>query len=72
MAYNENIKTFEAISKHLEMEDEHQKSLPFSNVAFVALDSKPECKRPFCGKQTKKALRAPQKSLHKNGVAKSQ
>ena len=28
MAYNDNIKTFEAISKHLEMEDERQKSLP--------------------------------------------
>jgi len=36
MAHNENIKTFDAISKHLEMEDECQKSLAPSNVALVA------------------------------------
>ena len=54
MAYNKNIKTFDAISKHLEMEDERQKSLAPPNVALVAKESKPKGKRPSCGKQAKK------------------
>jgi len=36
MAHNNNIKTFETILKHLEMEGELQKSLAPPNVALVA------------------------------------
>ena len=54
MAHNENIKTFDAISKHLEMEDKRQKSLVPPCVALVAKGSKPKGKRPFRSKQAKK------------------
>jgi len=54
MAYNDNIKTFKAISKHLEMEDECQKSLSSSNVSFVAMGCKPKGKRPFLASRPKK------------------
>jgi len=36
MAHNDNIKTFETISKHLEMEQECLKSFPSSSAALVA------------------------------------
>ena len=36
IAHNENIKTFEAISKHLEMEEERWKLSTHSNMTFVA------------------------------------
>jgi len=49
-AHNDNKKTFEAISKHLEMADERQKWLTPPNVAFVAKGSKPKGKRPIHGK----------------------
>jgi len=45
MAHNENIKTFDAISKHLEMEDERQKSLTPPSVALVAKGGKSKGKR---------------------------
>jgi len=54
MAHNENIKTFDAVSKHLEMEDERQKSLAPLSVALVAKGGKSKGKRPFHGKQAKK------------------
>jgi len=50
MALNENIKTFNVISKHLEMKEEGQKSHAPSNVALVAKGSKLKGKRPFHGK----------------------
>jgi len=59
MAYNDNIKTFKAISKHLGMEDERQKLLVSLSVAFTAKGSKPKGKRFFRGKQAQKGRRAP-------------
>ena len=56
--------------KHLEMEDERQKSLTPLSVAFVAKGSKPKGKTLFRGKQTKKSPRAPQNSQPKKGIAK--
>jgi len=61
MAHIENVKTVDAISKHLGIEDEHKKSLAPSHVALVAKGSKPKCKRPFRGKQAKK-VNAPLKT----------
>ena len=72
MAHNDNIKTSKAISKHLEMEDERQKSLVPLSVAFVAKGSKPKGKRPFCVKQAKKGPRAPENSRPGKGIAKKQ
>jgi len=54
MAHNENIKTFDVVLKHLEMEDERQKSLAPPSVALVAKGGKSKGKRPFHGKQAKK------------------
>ena len=54
MAHNDNIKTFDAISKRLEMEDERQKSLTPPFVALVVRGSEPKGKRPFRDKQVKK------------------
>jgi len=71
MAHNENIKTFDAISKHLQMEDEH-KSLALPNVALVAKGSKPKGKRPFRGKQAKKGQRSLQNSRPRKGITKKQ
>jgi len=59
MAYNDNIKTFDAVLKHLEMEDEQQKSFAPPSVALVAKGGKSKGKRPFCGKQAKKDQHAP-------------
>ena len=42
MTHNENIKTFEVVSKHLEMEHERLKSFPSSNVELVAKGSGPK------------------------------
>jgi len=53
MVHDESIKTFEAISKHLEMDDERQKSLLSYSVAFITKGSKPKGKRPFLGEQAK-------------------
>jgi len=62
MAHNGNIKTFNDISKHLEVEDEHKKSLAPANVALVAKGSKHEGKRLFSAKQAKKGQSVPQNS----------
>ena len=51
MAYNDNIKTFDAVWKHLEMEDVRQKALAPPSVALVARAGKTKGKRPFRGKQ---------------------
>jgi len=72
MAHNDNIKTFQKIPKHLEMEDERQKSFAPPNVALVAKGSKPKGKRPFRGKQAKKGPHSPQNSRPGKGIAKKQ
>ena len=72
MAHNDNIKTFQKIPKHLEMEDERQKSFAPPNVALVAKGSKPKGKRPFRGKQAKKGPHSPQNSRLGRGIAKKQ
>jgi len=56
MAHNDNIKTFDTISKHLEIEDERQKSVAPPSVALVA----------------KKGQHAPQSCRPGKGVAKKQ
>jgi len=45
MAHNKNLKNFDAISKHLEMEEERKKLLIPPNVALVAKGSKPKGKK---------------------------
>jgi len=70
MAYNENIKTFDAILKHLEMEDERQKSLAPPSVALVSRGGKSKGNRPFRGKQAKKDQHAPQSSRPKKDIVK--
>jgi len=72
MAYNKNIKTFNAISKHLEIEDERQKSLAPPSVALVAKGGKPKGKRPFRGKQAKRGQHVPQNSRPGKSIAKKQ
>jgi len=59
MSHNENRKTLKAISKHLEMEDELQKSLAPFSVAFVTKGDKRKGIRPFHGKQAKKGPHKP-------------
>ena len=68
-AHNESIKTFEAISTHLEMEDECLKSLAPSSVAFVG---KVASLKVYRGKQTKKGPHTPQNSWPKARIAKKQ
>ena len=72
MAHNDNIKTFDAVSKHLEMEDERQRALVHPSVALVAKGGKSKGKRPFRGKQAKKGQHAPQSSRVGKGMAKKQ
>ena len=72
MEHNKNIKTFKAILKHLEMEDEHQKSLRPSSTTFITKGSKPKGKWPFHVKQAKKDPCAPQNSQPKNDIAMKQ
>jgi len=62
MAHNDNIKTFDAISKHLKMEDERQKSLAPPSVSLVIEGGKSKGKTPFHGKQAKKGQHAPRSS----------
>jgi len=45
MAHNDNVKTFDVVSKHLEMEDERQKSLAPPSVALVAKGGKMKGRR---------------------------
>jgi len=47
MAHNENIKTLDSISKQLEIEDEHQKSLVPPNVALITKGRKYKGKKAF-------------------------
>ena len=70
MVHNENIKTFDAILKHLKMEDERKKSLAPLNMALISKESKG--KRPFHGKQAKKGPCTPQNSRPRKGTAKKQ
>ena len=70
MAHNNNIKTFKAISKHLELEGERQKSRAPPSVALVAKESKPEGKSAFYAKQATKGPHTPQNSRPGKGIAK--
>ena len=72
MAHNDNIKTFDVVSKHLEMEDEQQKALAPPSVALVSKGGKTKGKRSFRGKQAKKGQHAHQSSQPGKGVAKKQ
>ena len=72
MSHNDNIKTFDAVLKHLEMEDERQKSLAPLSAELVAKGGKLKGKRPFRGKQAKKSQPASQNSRLGKGVAKKQ
>jgi len=40
MAHNDNIKTFDAISKHLEMEDERQKKIVYPSICGISRQRK--------------------------------
>ena len=70
MAHNDHINTFEAISKHLEMEEERLKQYAPSSMAFVAKGSGPKGRKPYCGKKPKKGHRPPQNSRSNAGTAK--
>ena len=65
MSHNENIQTFEVISKHLKMEEEHISAYAPSNVAFA-----PKGNMPYRGKKPKKGPCPPQNSRFKGGFAK--
>jgi len=69
MTHNENIKTFEAISKHLEMEEERIKVYTPGNMAFVVKGSGPRGKKPYRGKRPRKGPPPPQKPHPKSGHA---
>jgi len=66
---SEHIKTFEAISKHLEMKEERIKIYAPPTVAFVAKGSGSRGRKPYHGKIPKKGPHPPQNS-HPNGTAK--
>jgi len=70
MTHNENIKTFEAISKHLEMEEDHIHIYAPPNVAFITKGCGPRGKKPNCGKKPKKGPHPSQNSRPKGGYAK--
>lgn len=70
MAHSDHINTFEAISKHLEMEEERLKQYAPSSMAFVAKGSGPRNRKPYRGKKPKKGPRPPQNSRSNAGTAK--
>ena len=70
MTHSENIKTFEEISKHLEMKEERIKIYAPPSVAFVAKGSGPRGKRPYHGKKPKKSPHPPQNTHSYGGTAK--
>ena len=55
VTHSEHIKTFEAISKHLEMEEECLKLYAPPSVAFVAKGSGPKGEKPYHGKKPRRA-----------------
>ena len=54
MVHNDNIKTFDAVSKHLEMEDERERALAPLSVALVAKGGKSKGKRTFVASRPRK------------------
>ena len=72
MTRNENIKTFEAISKLLEIEKEHTKIYALPNVAFASKECGPRGKRACRGKNPRKGPHSPQSSHSKVGSVKKQ
>ena len=60
------------LSKHVKLEDEHQKSLAPPSLALVAKGSKLKGNRPFRGIRAKKGQYAPQNSQPEKGIAKKQ
>ena len=70
MTHSEHIKTFEEISKHLEMEEEHLKLYAPLSVAFVAKGLGPKGRKPYRGKKPKKGPCPPQNSHSNGGTAK--
>jgi len=67
MAYIENVQTFEAISKHLEMEEDCMRAYASSNVPFISNGSGPKGNRPYHRKKPKKG-RPPPKNSHSKGA----
>jgi len=72
MTHSEHIKTFETISKHLKMEEEHLKLYVPPSVAFVAKGSGPKGRKPYRGKKPKKGPRPPHNSRSNVGATKKQ
>jgi len=70
MAHSEHIKTFEAISKHLEMEEERLKLYAPPSMAFVAKGLGPKHRKSYRGKKPKKGLCPPQNYRSNDGTAK--
>ena len=70
MTHCEHIKTFEAISKHLEMEEEHLKLYTTPSVAFVAKGSGPKGRKRYRGEKPKKGPYPPQNSRSNDSTGK--
>jgi len=70
MTHSEHIKTFEAISKHLEMVEKSLKLYAPPSVVFVAKGLEPKGRKPYRGKKPKKGPRHPQNSRSNAGNAK--
>jgi len=60
MTHSEHSKIFDAISKHLEMEEERIKIYASPSVAFVDKGSGPRGRKPYRGKKPKKGPHPPQ------------
>ena len=72
MAHNDNIKTFDAISKHLEMKDERQKSLAPPFVALAVRESEPKGKKAFLWQTCQERSVCRSKLPTSKGIAKKQ
>jgi len=69
MTHSEHIKTFEAISKHLKMEEECLNYMRLL-VWHVAKGSSRKGSKSYRAKKSKKGPRPPQNSLSNGGTAK--
>jgi len=70
MTHSEHVKTFDAISKHLEIEKERIKIYTPPSVAFVAKGSGSRVRNSYHGKKPKKGPNSPQNSHFDGGTAK--
>jgi len=68
MTHSEHIKTVEAISKHVKMEEKCLKLYAPPSVAFVAKGLGPKGRKPYRGKKPKKGPRPPQNSRSNGGT----